>query len=329
MTHRPLVGITVFFIIGIFTNYLIDIPFLLVFSAAVIFLFLCIFLSTLRCHQHNVHLTMPSVTPTKFWWGWVVGPVRSGVVALFILIFLTGISYHHLRFSSNAGNNISNFIKTEKTSVCLRGIVISTPVNKTLSDPVLISIKHRKNMSTFLLRIEAIESTFESIKSGTMPREWRNVKGVVKINIYPTQREEMAKKGHYLSDKLKYGDRVELIGNISRPSTSRNSGQFDYKQYLKRQNPRVDAVASVVSINNIKTLSKRHGNYFNTIAYGLKKKLNTVLEKNVKKRSTPLISSILLGNREKVPVNLMDGFLKTGTIHFLAISGLHVGILLY
>ena len=88
--------------------------------------------------------------------------------------------------------------------------------------------------------------------------------GVIKVNVYPTKREEstLASKRHYLSDELNYGDNVELIGNISIPSTSRNPGQFDYKNYLKRQKPRVEAVAGVVSANNIKVLSEGHGNYF-------------------------------------------------------------------
>ncbi len=327
MTHRPLVGIAVFFTIGIFINNLINVPFIFVFPAALIFILLCIVLYTFSSCQNNAHPTMPFVTPTKFWWGWIARQARSGVFALLILIFLTGISYHHLRFSSNTRNNISNFINAKKISVRLRGIVVSPPVNKTSSGSALSSIKHCKDMSAFLLRAEAIESTSESVISEATPRGWKNVTGVVKINIYPTQQEEMTKKSYYLSDELKYGYRVELIGNISTPSSSRNSGQFDYKQYLRRQNPRVDAIASVVSISSIKTLSEEHGNYFYTFVYGLKNKLNTIIEQNVKKRSIPLISSILLGNREKVPVNLMDGFLNTGTIHFLAISGLHVGIL--
>ena len=78
--------------------------------------------------------------------------------------------------------------------------------------------------------------------SKTTSLEWRNVTGVIKVNVYPTKREEstLASKRHYLSDELNYGDKVELIGNISIPSTSRNPGQFDYKNYLKRQKPRVD-----------------------------------------------------------------------------------------
>ena len=87
------------------------------------------------------------------------------------------------------------------------------------------------------------------------------------------------------------------------------------------------AVAGVVSANNIKVLSEGHGNYFFKFIYDLKKELNAVIERHVKKRSIPLVNSILLGDREKVPVNLLDGFMETGTIHFLAISGLNVGIL--
>jgi competence protein ComEC len=327
MAHRPLVGITVFFTIGIFTNYLINIPLFFVFPAALIFTLLCIFLFIFRPRRNNIHSATPFSTSTKFYWKWEVVQARSNVFALLILILLTGIVYHHLKFSSNTHNNISNFINTENVSVRLRGIVISPPINKTLSGPALTSTKHCKQISVFLLRAEAIESTSENAMSGTTSREWKNISGMVKINIYPTQHEKMARKSSSLSDKLKYGDRVELIGTISIPSTSRNSGQFDYKQYLRKQNPRVDAIASVVSICNTKILSKGHGGYFHTFAYDLKNKLNTVLEKNLNKRSVPLISSILLGNRETVPVDLMDGFLRTGTIHFLAISGLHVGIL--
>ena len=313
MTHRPLVGIVVSFAIGISTNYLRNIPFLPVFSTAITFVIAYVLLFIFH------------PCPTE-----ILRRTKWSVLALLILVFLTGITYHHLRFFSHADNNISNFINTERIPIHLRGVVISPPVNKFVQSPLLSSMKYRKEMSTFLLRAEAIECTSgENVVGGTIRREWRNITGVVKVNIYPTQREESTSlnKRHYLSEKLKYGDKLELTSNISIPSTSRNPGQFDYKHYLKRQNPRVEATASVVSLNNIKILSKDNGNSFYRIVYGLKRKLNTVIEKNVKAESVPLVSSILLGDREKVPKNLMDGFLKTGTIHFLAISGLHVGIL--
>ena len=327
MTHRPLVGITTFFAIGIFTNYLVEIPSFIVlptiFLAIIVYTFLFIFHS-----RQNA-----------------AGPVRSGVLTLLILIFLTGILYHHFRSNSNPGNNISNVISTEKILIHLRGVIISPPIDKYVQGlPLSSVVKHRKKMSNFLLRVEAVECAsqvetarhtttrttyLEDFGRETKLREWRNVSGVIKVNVYPTREEEKTLPGKrpYLSDELNYGDKVELTCKISIPSASRNPGQFDYKNYLKKQRPRIDAVASVLSAKNIKILSEGNGNYFFTFVYSLKKQLNAVIERLVKEGSIPPVNSILLGDREKVPENLMDGFLQTGTIHFLAISGLHVGIL--
>jgi competence protein ComEC len=322
------VGITTFFAIGIFTNYFVGIPPFIVlptiFLTIIVYTFLFIFYS-----RQNA-----------------AGPIRSGVLALLILVFLTGILYHHFRFNSNSGNNISAFISTERIPIHLRGVVVSQPIDKFVPGLLLSSVvKHRKKMSIFLLRVEAVECTsqaettrhtttrtayLEDFVRETKLREWRNVSGTIKVNVYPTRQEEktLAGKWPYLSDELNYGDKVELTCKISIPSTSRNPGQFDYKNYLKKQKPRIDAVASVVlSAYNIKVLSEGNGNYFFTFVYSLKKQLNAVIERHIKERSIPLVNSILLGDREKVPANLMDGFLQTGTIHFLAISGLHVGIL--
>ena len=317
MTHRPLVGIVVSFAIGISTNYLINIPFIPVFSTAVAFVIVYVVLFMFYSCQND------SCSTRNLRWA------KGRVLTLLILIFLTGIVYHHFIFSPHAGNNISNFINTEKIPVRLQGVVASPPISKSVAVPLLTSIKYRREMSTFLLRAEALENTFDNAMSGILLRKWRNISGTIKVNIYQTQREENTpvNKRHYPSEGLKYGDKIELVGNLTTPSTSRNPGQFDYKYYLRRQNPRVEAIASVVSLNNIKILSGGHGNFFYTLVYRLKNKLNTVIEKQVKKASVPLVSSILLGDREKVPETLMDGFLKTGTIHFLAISGLHVGIL--
>jgi len=317
MAHRPLVGIVISFAVGISTNYLVNIPFIPVFSTAIAFVVAYVLLFIFNFRPDGACLTGISRR------------AKARIVALLILIFLTGISYHHLRFSSHAGDNISNFISTDKIPARLQGVVASPPISKSVTAPLFNSVKYSKEMSTFLLRAVAIESASDSNVSGALQREWRNISGIIKVNIYQAQQEEgtVVNKMNYLSEELNYGDKIEFIGNLSIPSTSRNPGQFDYKYYLKRQNPRVEATASVVSLNNIEILSKGNGNSFYAFVYGLKRKLNTVIEKNVKEESVPLVNSILLGDREKVPKNLMDGFLKTGTIHFLAISGLHVGIL--
>ena len=113
MTHRPLVGIVISFAIGISTNYLVNIPFIPVFSTAIALGITCILL----------FIFLPCSTG-------ILKRSNGSVLALLILIFLTGIAYHHLRFFSYTGNNISNFINTDKIPVRLQGVVSSPPISK-------------------------------------------------------------------------------------------------------------------------------------------------------------------------------------------------------
>ncbi len=304
--HRPLVRIVLSFVIGIFINYFVDIPSFLILPAILTTLIVCLCL-------YIFHL-------------------RGCILTLLLLTFLTGVSYHHFRFFSYPASSISNLISTKKTPVRLHGTVVSQPISKYMPNPPLSSLKQRKKVVTFLLRTDAIEgggNISENPVNGARRGDWKDISGVIKVNVYPTKEEEnMPSSGKdYLANKLEYGDRIELMGNISTPSMPRNPGQFNYKKFLQKQNPRTEAILSVISAKNVKLISENHGNYFFTFIYSLKKKLNQVIRKCVKERSIPLVSSILLGDREKIPEGLMDSFVKTGTIHFLAISGLHVGIL--
>jgi ComEC/Rec2-related protein len=43
--------------------------------------------------------------------------------------------------------------------------------------------------------------------------------------------------------------------------------------------------------------------------------------------ASALMEALLIGSREDVPPDLSDGFRKTGSLHILALSGLHVGVL--
>ena len=310
--HRPLVRIVLSFVIGISINYFADIPSFLVFPAILTTLIVCLCL-------FMFHL-------------------RGCVLALLLLTFLTGISYHHFRFYSHPADSISNLISTRKTPVRLHGIAVSQPVNKYMSNPPLSSLGPRKKVTTFLLKTEAIErggNISENFMNRAHREDWKGITGVIKVNVYPTKEEAKTEteedtpgsEKDSLANRLEYGDRIELVGNISTPSIPHNPGQFNYKKHLQRQNPRTEAILSVISAKNVKIISEKHGNYFFTFTYNLKKKLNQVIKNCVKERSVPLVSSILLGDREKIPEGLMDSFVKTGTIHFLAISGLHVGIL--
>jgi competence protein ComEC len=59
----------------------------------------------------------------------------------------------------------------------------------------------------------------------------------------------------------------------------------------------------------------------------LRSQAEELLERNVRGRELAVASAILLGNRTHLDADLRDAFVQSGTMHVLAISGLHVGIL--
>ena len=59
----------------------------------------------------------------------------------------------------------------------------------------------------------------------------------------------------------------------------------------------------------------------------LRKRLNALIWQHVDEKRAPFAAAILLGNREQLTSVQRERFLKTGTVHLLAISGLHIGIL--
>lgn len=315
MAHRPLVVIISSFIIGISLDNFVDMPVYLVLPATLTILLVYIASFILR--------------------------LKGCEMLLILVTILAGISYHHYRFTTYAVDNISCIIEGKKIPVRLRGVIITTPITKNLPNPPLSSIKQSKKVSAFLLQVELIEmneqskygpeaNTTKKLDSHSEQKRWKKVIGTIKVKVYPANREErmLISKNNWISSGLKYGDRIEMMGHISRPHLPRNPAQFNYKKYLQRQNPRIDAVAAIISGENIKLISVNNGNYFISFIYKLKKRLNTIVNKNIRAENAFLVNSILLGDREGVPEKLMDSFLKTGTIHFLAISGLHVGILI-
>lgn len=104
-----------------------------------------------------------------------------------------------------------------------------------------------------------------------------------------------------------------------------NPHQFDYKAYLEKKAIYQQIFVSSDSYQVVKN------DAFNV--YGLSAKLRykiqTVLKSyNFSKDEFGVINALLLGQRQDISKELIDDYSKAGAIHILAVSGLHVGIIL-
>ncbi|UOB18720.1 ComEC/Rec2 family competence protein [Abyssalbus ytuae] len=104
-----------------------------------------------------------------------------------------------------------------------------------------------------------------------------------------------------------------------------NPDQFNYKNYLKKQHIYHQLY---LNPNELKLLS---GNI--TTIYGLaalaRSKINNSLEKySFTKNELSVINALLLGQRQDISEEVYNNYTSAGAIHILAVSGLHVGIIL-
>ena len=121
------------------------------------------------------------------------------------------------------------------------------------------------------------------------------------------------------------GTQYEVFGRMLRPPPANNRGEFDFAEYRRMQRQhcvlRTSHPACLRKIG--KTNNTNPTNWFAKIRASGSRLLWGYLDHE----RAGMAAAVLLGEREQLEHNRTEAFIKTGTIHLLAISGLHIGIL--
>ena len=117
-----------------------------------------------------------------------------------------------------------------------------------------------------------------------------------------------------------YGDRLLLEGRLSEPEAFQG---FDYREYLARQGIRLNMLLPKATL-----LAEGEGNAVLSGVHQLRGRLSDSLARSLPEPQASVGQAMLLGRRGSLPSDVRDEFRDTGTSHLLAISGLHVGVLL-
>jgi competence protein ComEC len=104
-----------------------------------------------------------------------------------------------------------------------------------------------------------------------------------------------------------------------------NPHQFNYKSYLKKKH--IYHQLFVANTSLLKAESK--DNTIFGLASALRTHINSKLKQfNFKPDELAIINALLLGQRQDISKEIYNSYTKAGAIHILAVSGLHVGIIL-
>lgn len=213
--------------------------------------------------------------------------VKFLIFIVFSVLFLGGAA---LRNSQELPpHHISNFITYKGNDVRIEGIIASDPVVK-------------KKSTNFVIKAQRLFRDDEELK----------VCGKVLVKAF--------KKGHFI-----YGDKLLIEGSMYRAPYFRISKRSNYRDYLTQKG--IYSILSVKKESVVKSLGERAANPIKASAFYMRRRLKRIIESNMSPLSSSILNAIILGERSNLPDGLREIMVQSGTVHIIAISGLHVGLI--
>lgn len=124
--------------------------------------------------------------------------------------------------------------------------------------------------------------------------------------------------------KLKAGSYLRFPTRFISPQAARNPGAFDYKKFLYYKKIHWIARASSFSSLTIDPPSKFHPRF---ILQQVQDMLSDTIDRTFPSSTTEIMKGVLIGIRQDISLDTMDAYSKLGFTHVLAISGLHMTVL--
>ncbi len=246
-------------------------------------------------------------------------------IPLPILLLLAALNIGCLCFCKFFLKKYSNVQKTLFGSIALLLIfllgTLSTHFNNQLNNQIHIS--HQNSNVKFYSGIitSEIQTTPKYYKFYIQVykiyhNKWASATG--KVLVY------LPKFSNYIPT---YGDKLIVKGNPKEFMVKRNPFDFDYKRFLANQ---LVYHQHYLKENEIKLIETGCGNLFFATSIQSRNYLNAILCRNIKDTtSSSIASALVLGVRGNLDAEIKNAYSSTGTMHVLAVSGMHVAIIYY
>ena len=198
-----------------------------------------------------------------------------------------------------------NDTRDERVLATIRGVILTEPyVDKQRWE--FAGFRQTDPGSSFYLKVKEVEAV----------DGWTEVSGTVRVLVAEPVLD------------LKAGDFVQMYCWLDRFARASNPGQFDTAKYLSQKN--VFVGASVKSRDGIEVLESGSSGIFTRAKRKLQESATRGLvgELSVEEQSRGLIEALLLGYRGNIDNKTYKAFRRTGLLHFISLSGLHLGILM-
>lgn len=177
---------------------------------------------------------------------------------------------------------------------------------------------HTANNAAVVLKIKSI------LKSGNYHQKY--IAEVIQINQKITTGEVLLNiEKDCLSVNFNINDKILLENNFVGVHEPLNPHQFNYKKYLENKGIRQQIYSTKKEILFLNSDVSSPLGVIHKIRLKIQKSLD---QYNFSKDELSVMNALLLGQRQDISKELTTNYSKAGAVHILAISGLHVGIIL-
>ncbi len=235
---------------------------------------------------------------------WRAGKQCLSAAALLISVATLAAGWHHVCWRQFSEEDLGRFTRVTSQPICVEAVALESP-----------GIRAAPEYTPFRAipagQSSRLEVRLVGLRDGT---SWRAASGLCQLSI----------DGHLLG--VRAGDRLRLYGQLSRPSPAMNPAEFD--QSLDQRAQRRLSRLRCESPDCVTVITP--GSPWSPSRWidGAQAWGEAVLLDRLGPRHGPLSAAMIVGSQDRLPRSTVERYRRSGTLHVLVVSGLHVGLVI-
>lgn len=237
---------------------------------------------------------------------------RLAMVGLLWAIVFCAASWHHCCWSLFSVDELGRYATDDSLPVCITAVALDFPeaMPEHPPDPLYPLPQQSRHR---------LELEVTGLRAG---RFWLPASGRTTLSVTGTADKQIVAGKTYL-----------IFGQIRRIIGPQNPGEFDYASYARADRllcqMRTAAWECVEPLRIAKPSTgvlDRWTTNAHDILSCVRAGGSRLLERHLSRAQSRLAGAVLLGARGELADERIEAFVQTGTVHLLAISGLHIGL---
>ena len=227
---------------------------------------------------------------------------QAAAVVLLVSVAASGAAWHHLQWSLFADDDLGCYARADPGPACVEAVAIKGPRRAPAPPPDPMRLIPRGDQTRLELEVRRVRH-----RAGWLPASGR---------------ARLTVDGHLLG--VHAGDRLRIFARLAAFHPPHNPGEFDSAAHNRADRRRSRLWAESPDCVTV----VRHAQAWNPSRWldHLRSEGQRLLRRYLDDRRSSLAAAVLLGARDELDPERPQAFMETGTVHLLAISGLHVGI---